>query len=71
MTRHVKEMHDGEASSEGEKQCVCTVAGCGKTFKYPSKLRKHEDSHSKFDIAMYCLLLCIAASADQEVPCRH
>jgi len=49
MTRHVKEMHDEESFSEGEKQYTCSEVGCGKTFKYASKLRKHEDSHVKLD----------------------
>ncbi|CAM8881032.1 unnamed protein product [Rhodiola kirilowii] len=49
MTRHVKEMHDGEEppSNVGEKLYICQEAGCGKTFKYASKLKKHEDSHVK------------------------
>lgn len=48
MTRHVKEMHDDESSSdEGEKLHICSEVGCGKAFKYASKLRKHEDSHGK------------------------
>jgi len=38
MTRHVKEMHDEVSSSDGEKQCTCSEVGCGKTFKYASKL---------------------------------
>ncbi|XP_020268700.1 transcription factor IIIA-like isoform X2 [Asparagus officinalis] len=55
MTRHVKEMHDEESSSEGEKQYVCPEVGCGKMFKYASRLRKHEDSHVKLD---YVEVIC-------------
>lgn len=57
MTRHVKEMHDDESSGceEGKKQHTCSEVGCGKTFKYASKLRKHEDSHVKLD---YVEVIC-------------
>ncbi|XP_020242143.1 transcription factor IIIA isoform X2 [Asparagus officinalis] len=55
MTRHVKEMHGDESSVEGEKQYICSEVGCGKTFKYASKLRKHEDSHVKLD---YVEVIC-------------
>lgn len=46
MKRHVKEFHE-ESSAVGNapKQYVCSEIGCGKVFKYASKLRKHEDSH--------------------------
>ena len=44
MTRHVKEFHNESASAE-VKQHVCSEHGCGKVFKYLSKLKKHEDSH--------------------------
>jgi len=42
-------MHDQSASAEVDlpKEYVCSEAGCGKVFKYASKLRKHEDSHGK------------------------
>ncbi|KAF8395911.1 hypothetical protein HHK36_019866 [Tetracentron sinense] len=54
MKRHVKELHDDEDSpscsgGEGPKQHVCQEIGCGKAFKFASKLRKHEDSHVKLD----------------------
>ncbi|KAJ6849257.1 transcription factor IIIA-like isoform X1 [Iris pallida] len=59
MTRHVKEMHDDESScegeSDGEKLYTCSEVGCGKSFKYPSKLKKHEDSHVKLD---YVEVIC-------------
>ncbi|XP_071736520.1 transcription factor IIIA-like [Rutidosis leptorrhynchoides] len=51
MTRHVREMHDDVGStsddvdSQSQKQYVCKEPGCGKVFKYASKLAKHEDSH--------------------------
>ncbi|KAL3629838.1 hypothetical protein CASFOL_027060 [Castilleja foliolosa] len=47
MTRHVKEFHDESAPANVEhpKEHVCLEHGCGKVFKYPSKLRKHEGSH--------------------------
>ncbi|KAJ0049031.1 hypothetical protein Pint_16916 [Pistacia integerrima] len=52
MKRHVKEFHDENSSSpdvKGQKQYICQEAGCGKIFKYESKLRKHEESHVKLD----------------------
>lgn len=48
MTRHVKEHHEevpASPVSDGAEQYVCKEIGCGKIFKYPSKLRKHEESH--------------------------
>lgn len=51
MKRHVKEQHNDDhpsTSTECEKQHVCQEVGCGKAFRFASKLRKHEDSHSKF-----------------------
>lgn len=51
MKRHVKEFHDDEDSSSpglgSQKQHVCQEVGCGKVFKFASKLRKHEDAHGK------------------------
>ncbi|KAL6540719.1 hypothetical protein OROMI_024602 [Orobanche minor] len=52
MTRHVKEFHDGSASTtnvELPKEHVCAEQGCGKAFKYPSRLHKHEGSHVKLN----------------------
>ncbi|KAH6828659.1 transcription factor IIIA [Perilla frutescens var. hirtella] len=57
MTRHVKEFHDESASADVKHpaQHVCPEHGCGKVFKYPSKLRKHEDSHVKLDsVEAFC-----------------
>ncbi|KAM7523128.1 hypothetical protein LguiA_013030 [Lonicera macranthoides] len=60
MKRHVNEFHDNDDDSpasaiEGPKQYVCPEIGCGKVFKYPSKLRKHEDSHVKLDtVEVFC-----------------
>ncbi|KAL8460091.1 hypothetical protein ACS0TY_031853 [Phlomoides rotata] len=47
MTRHVNEFHDESVSAEVEhpKEYICSEHGCGKVFKYPSKLLKHEESH--------------------------
>lgn len=48
VKRHVMEQHDEDhPSDECEKQYVCPEVGCGKVFKFASKLRKHEDSHGK------------------------
>ncbi|XP_020079780.1 transcription factor IIIA isoform X2 [Ananas comosus] len=47
MQRHVKERHEDGSPCENKKQYACKE--CGKTFKYASKLRKHEDSHVKLD----------------------
>uniref|UniRef100_A0A1D1Z0F9 Transcription factor IIIA n=2 Tax=Anthurium amnicola TaxID=1678845 RepID=A0A1D1Z0F9_9ARAE len=57
MQRHVKELHDEDCPREvrGQKKYICPETGCGKAFKYPSKLRKHEDSHVKLD---YVEVIC-------------
>ena len=62
ISKHVKKFHtDGDSNkddtgsgdsqpsecSSGEKKLVCKEVGCGKAFKYPSQLQKHEDSHGK------------------------
>ena len=50
MKRHVKKQHNEDnpsTSSECEKQFVCQEVGCGKAFRFESKLLKHEDSHGK------------------------
>ncbi|KAL3510471.1 hypothetical protein ACH5RR_029872 [Cinchona calisaya] len=51
MKRHMKEFHDDSPSSDidSPKQYVCAEIGCGKVFKFASKLRKHEDSHVKLE----------------------
>ncbi|KAA8528049.1 hypothetical protein F0562_035082 [Nyssa sinensis] len=58
MKRHVKEFHDEQSPSSdfvGQKQYTCPEIGCGKVFKYLSKLRKHEDSHVKLDtVEAFC-----------------
>ncbi|CAN1286774.1 Transcription factor IIIA [Linum perenne] len=45
---HVKEVHEEHDEStdvEGLRQYVCEEPGCGKAFPWPSKLKKHQDSH--------------------------
>lgn len=49
VTRHLKECHEGEAPPEEcQKQFVCPEDGCGKVFRYASRLQKHEGSHGLF-----------------------
>ncbi|XWS41234.1 hypothetical protein CRYUN_Cryun17cG0063700 [Craigia yunnanensis] len=53
MKRPVKEFHDEDSSSSeagSQKQCVSQELGCGKVFKFASKLRKHKDAHVKLDL---------------------
>lgn len=41
--------------STGQKKLFCKENGCGKAFKYPSQLQKHQDSHVKLDsIEAFC-----------------
>lgn len=50
VKRHVEEIHDGSstaAADKSHKQHVCPEIGCGKVFEFPSKLKKHEDSHGR------------------------
>lgn len=50
MTRHVKEFHSDATSANGSnKQHVCQEEGCGKVFKYASRLRTHEETHVKLE----------------------
>ncbi|XP_057770342.1 transcription factor IIIA-like isoform X2 [Salvia miltiorrhiza] len=57
MAWHVKEYH-GESAFTDVKHAtehVCAETHCGKVFRYPSKLYKHEDSHVKLDsLEAYC-----------------
>ncbi|KAJ4827665.1 hypothetical protein Tsubulata_017675 [Turnera subulata] len=58
VMRHVSELHSEKCPNhmEGQRQHVCPEPGCGKMFKYPSKLQKHEDSHVKLDfVETICL----------------
>lgn len=53
IKRHIKDIHEDEegsssSDSQGQTQHVCQESGCGKVFKYASKLKKHEESHGKF-----------------------
>lgn len=66
MKRHVKELHhEGTTSTDSgdQKQYICQEIGCGKVFKYASKLRQHEDSHGlllKFQINMkFCNIIFV------------
>ncbi|KAH9676035.1 hypothetical protein KPL70_019011 [Citrus sinensis] len=58
MKRHVKELHhEGTTSTDSgdQKQYICQEIGCGKVFKYASKLRQHEDSHVNLDsVEAFC-----------------
>ncbi|XP_004142387.2 transcription factor IIIA isoform X1 [Cucumis sativus] len=65
VSRHLKECHEGEVPPEecheGEappeeckKQFVCPEDGCGKVFRYASRLQKHEGSHVKLDSIEAC-----------------
>ena len=47
MKKHVKVFHDDSSPIEVDalKEYTCPEPGCGKVFKYASRLRKHEDSH--------------------------
>ncbi|KAK3444978.1 hypothetical protein EUGRSUZ_A00584 [Eucalyptus grandis] len=60
MKRHLNGIHnDEEPSTSSEckslKQHVCPEVGCGKVFKFATKLRKHEDSHVKLEtVEAFC-----------------
>ncbi|CAN6543091.1 unnamed protein product [Malus baccata var. baccata] len=58
IKRHVNELHIEDCpSADGgaQKQHVCQEIGCGKEFRYASRLRKHEESHVKLDtVAAFC-----------------
>jgi general transcription factor IIIA len=50
MKRHVKEFHGEDqplTDAKCQKQYLCPEIGCGKAFRFASKLQKHEDSHGK------------------------
>ncbi|KVH97708.1 transcription factor IIIA-like [Cynara cardunculus var. scolymus] len=59
MTRHVREIHDDLGSTADDmneqKQYACLEPGCGKVFKYASKLQKHEESHVRLEtVEAFC-----------------
>ncbi|KAL4580412.1 hypothetical protein LXL04_016604 [Taraxacum kok-saghyz] len=52
LTRHIKEIHDdldcpSDVDTTEQKIHTCSEPGCGKVFKHPSRLQKHEESHVK------------------------
>lgn len=59
MKRHVEEIHDDSSTSiwdKSPKQFVCSEIGCGKVFRYASRLQKHESSHVKLEsVDVVCL----------------
>lgn len=66
MKRHVKELHHEASTSTDsgdQKQYICQEIGCGKVFKYASKLQQHQDSHGqllKFEINMkFCNIMSV------------
>ncbi|KAM0903635.1 hypothetical protein ACQ4PT_018525 [Festuca glaucescens] len=55
MQRHVQEIHEDTFHCGSKKEFICPEDDCGKTFKYASKLQKHEESHVKLD---YSEVIC-------------
>ncbi|KAL8162922.1 hypothetical protein V2J09_014411 [Rumex salicifolius] len=59
MQRHLKEFHDEKHSSpsggKAENKFICGKTGCGKEFKYESKLKTQEESHITLDsVEVFC-----------------
>lgn len=51
ITRHVKKFHNENSTPTkvaSQEQYICPEIGCGKVFKFASKLQRHENSHGKF-----------------------
>ncbi|XP_062153779.1 transcription factor IIIA-like [Alnus glutinosa] len=76
MKRHVKEFHGEDhppTDTECQKQYVCPEIGCGKVFRFASKLRKHEDSHVKLDSveAFCCETGCMKYFANDQCLKAH
>ncbi|KAL5993350.1 hypothetical protein ACLOJK_014274 [Asimina triloba] len=74
MTRHVKKHHNENPSGGvGKKLHTCQEPGCGKSFKYASKLRKHEESHVKLDSieAVCCEPDCLKFFSNAECLKAH
>ncbi|KAE8125553.1 hypothetical protein FH972_020344 [Carpinus fangiana] len=76
MKRHVKEFHDEDhlpTDAKCQKQYVCPEIGCGKVFRFASKLWKHEDSHVKLDlvVAFCCEPGCMKYFANDQCLKAH
>ncbi|PIA63229.1 hypothetical protein AQUCO_00200921v1 [Aquilegia coerulea] len=74
MRRHVLEFHDEtDYDNESQKQHVCPEVGCGKVFKYASRLRHHEESHVKPDSieAICCEPGCMKSFSNAECLKAH
>ncbi|KAJ4820854.1 Transcription factor IIIA [Rhynchospora pubera] len=57
LNRHVKEFHEcPDRRQQKQKEFVCQEVGCGKTFRFASKLATHEESHVKLDC---CEVICM------------
>ncbi|XP_060668640.1 transcription factor IIIA-like [Ziziphus jujuba] len=55
VKRHGRQLHDEDRPSTTQKQYVCQEIGCGKAFRFASRLQKHEDSHVKLDsVEAFC-----------------
>lgn len=60
MMRSAKDIHENKVSESGDdmkdkKEHTCLEPGCGKVFKYASKLQKHEESHVKLEtVEAFC-----------------
>ncbi|KAI3845852.1 hypothetical protein MKW92_045012 [Papaver armeniacum] len=77
VKRHIEDMHEDEGSSssnsQGQTQHICQEIGCGKVFKYASRLRKHEESHVKLDSveAICCEPDCMKYFANNDCLKAH
>ena len=44
----MQDIHDKADDKNDENKHVCLEPGCGKAFRYASKLQKHENSHGEY-----------------------